>query len=111
MSKLNSFDLNSNTKKKFNHVSDIANFLSECKCVVSRPQPLYNKIHYNTVLDTARPQLGICNYIPLQFIHFTLNIPYNGKFLRHPIFAVSINPRKLKSAKYFPIFEKLVLRN
>ena len=27
-------------------------------------------------------------------------------------FAVSINPRKLKSAKYFPIlFEKLVLRN
>ena len=26
-------------------------------------------------------------------------------------FAVSINPRKLKSAKHFPIFEKLVLRN
>ena len=26
-------------------------------------------------------------------------------------FAVSISPRKLKSAKYFPIFEKLVLRN
>ena len=26
-------------------------------------------------------------------------------------FAVSINPRKLKSAKYFPIFEKIVLRN
>ena len=26
-------------------------------------------------------------------------------------FAVSINPRKLKSAKYLPIFAKLVLRN
>ena len=26
-------------------------------------------------------------------------------------FAVSINPRKLKSAKYFPIFEKIVLSN
>ena len=26
-------------------------------------------------------------------------------------FVVSINPRKLKSAKYFPVFEKLVLRN
>ena len=26
-------------------------------------------------------------------------------------FAASINPRKLKSAKYFPIFDKLVLMN
>ena len=26
-------------------------------------------------------------------------------------FAVSISPRKLKSAKYFPIFENLVLKN
>ena len=32
----------------------------------------------------------------------------NGKFSCCPIFAVSINPQKLKSAKYFPFFEELL---
>ena len=44
-----------------------------------------------------------------------MKIPCNGKFSCHQIFteiAVSINLQKLKSAKYFPIFDKLVfLRN
>ena len=46
---------------------------------------------------------------------FKLQCGQDGKFSRRPIFlrnfAVSIKPRKSKSAKYFHIFEKLVLRN
>ena len=38
-------------------------------------------------------------------------IPYNGKFSHLQIFTVSINLRRLKSVKYFAIFDHLVLRN
>ena len=74
----------SHSKSRFSH-DEVPTVLAQCvgcKIFICTPQPLYNTVRYNTVLDTTRisvgPQLFILDLFSYITIHFTLVITRFG---------------------------------